>query len=455
MTHPSTSKRIVLTTFGTHGDIVPFIGIAKQLQALGHRPVLATSSFFAPLAAEHGIDFSPVAPHHSQHDKDLGINQSERLKKAFHPLLGGKFVMEKLVYPYLDQICDELAAACQGADLLVAPPTTPWAHLVAHKTGVPWKSLIVQALTLSVQSAQDPPVLSNTFSLRPLPKLIGERAYAKAFKWLRNSSRGFIKPLDDKAREYGIFDPKLNPIFEGCISPHGSIALFPELMLRQPLPTDLPGHVQFAGFNYFDGNTAPLSDELKAFLDAGDPPVLFSLGSSLWFQAQRYYPGWSALCKRMGLRAIFLAGQDVLKDQLPPSQIAVGWASVGALFPHCRAVVNPGGCGISSQVMNAGVPQLIVPFGMDQPDNAARIVKLGAALSLTPRQAKGPAFEAALDQLVHDPVLRERAKALRLEINATCGTVAVAHMLDKELRSLTKVAKHTPVHPTNPVPTPI
>ena len=42
---------------------------------------------------------------------DLGLTQAERLQKAFHPLLGGKFVMEKLVYPYMDQICAELDAA--------------------------------------------------------------------------------------------------------------------------------------------------------------------------------------------------------------------------------------------------------------------------------------------------------------------------------------------------------
>ncbi len=455
MTTPFVPKHIVLTTFGTHGDIVPFIGIAKQLQALGHRPVLATSSFFAPLAAQHGVEFHPVAPHHSQHDKDLGLLQTERLQKAFHPLTGGKFVMEKLVYPYMDQICDELAQACEGADLLVAPPTTPWAHLVAHRVGMPWKSLIVQALTLSVQSAQDPPVVSNHLSLRPLPKWIGERNYARAFKWLRDSSRAMIKPLDDKAREYGIFNKQSNPMFEGCISPRGSIALFPELMMRKPLPTDLPGQVSFAGFNYFDGNTAPLSDELEAFLQAGEPPVVFSLGSSLWFQAKRFYPVWSRMCERLGVRAIFLAGEGALPTPLPAGQVVAGWASVGALFPRCKAVVNPGGCGISSQVMNAGIPQLIVPFGMDQPDNAARLTQLGAALSVKPGQAKDKTFELALHRLVKDTALHARAKSLRQEINAECGTVEVARLLDLELQNTSHVAKNPCVHPVNPARAPI
>jgi rhamnosyltransferase subunit B len=431
---PSSSKRIVLTTFGTHGDIVPFIGLAKALQTHGHRPVLATSRYFEALIKEHGVEFAPAAPHHHQHDQDLGMNQAERLKRAFHPLWGGKFVMEKLVYPYMDQICDELDAACEGADLLVAPPTTPWAHMIAHKRSLPWTSLILQALTLSLQSAQDPPVVSNMLSLRPWPRRLGQARYARWFKALRDSGRGFIKPLDDKARAYGLYDPARNPLFEGCISPKGSIALLAPHMMRSPLPTDLPGHVDFAGFNYFDGNTAPLSQALLAFLADGPPPVVFSLGSSLWFQAPRFYPGWSQLCSKMGVRAIFLAGQDVLGDRLPAGQIAVPWASVGELFPHCLAVVNTAGCGISSQVLHAGIPQLLVPFGMDQPDNAARLVRMGAALRVRPGKARGPAFEQAFKQLVTDRALHARALRLKQDINPVCGTVHAARILDKALR---------------------
>ena len=65
------SRRIVLTTFGTHGDIVPFIGLAKELQALLIRPVLATSDFFRDLLTEHGVVYAPAAPNHSQHEREL------------------------------------------------------------------------------------------------------------------------------------------------------------------------------------------------------------------------------------------------------------------------------------------------------------------------------------------------------------------------------------------------
>ncbi|MDE2400656.1 MAG: glycosyltransferase [Burkholderiales bacterium] len=433
---PSASKRIVLTTFGTHGDIVPFIGLGKALKALGHHPVLATSSYFEPLAREHGIEFAPAAPHHSQLDKDLGMDQGERLRRVFQPVVGGKFMMEKMIYPYMDQICSELDAACEGADLLVAPPTTPWAHMVAFKRKMPWKSVIVQAITLSLQSAQDPPVMTNFLSMRKLPGWIGEERYRRLFKIMRDSGRAFIGPLDVKAKEYGLFDKAINPLIEGTISPLGSIALFVPQMMRTPMPTDLPGHVDFAGFNFFDGNAAPLSDDLKEFLDKGDPPIVFSLGSSLWFHADRLYPGWSKLCSKLGVRAIFLAGDKALQGQLPPTQMSVAWASVGELFPRCKAVVNTAGCGITSQAMKAGIPQLLIPFGMDQPDNTARIVRMGAALTVPPSKLQSRTFESTLERLINDTTLHDNARKLRTEINQTCGTVTAARLLDEELRKL-------------------
>jgi rhamnosyltransferase subunit B len=447
------SARVVLTTFGTHGDLVPFIGIAKALKALGHRPVIATSDHNKQAIEAHGIEHFAAAPHDSQHNRDTGLTQQQRIQKAFHPLTGGQYVMDTLVYPYMGPICDELAAACEGADLLVAPPTTSWAHLVAARCGLPWKSLIVQSLTLGVHSAQDPSVISNALSLRPFASMLGEQRFHRWFKWMRNQARGVIKPLDAKAREYGVFDKNTHPLFEGVISPRGSIALLAPQMLRSPMPTDLPGRVDFAGFNFFDGNVEPLSQELKDFLDAGPAPVVFSLGSSLWFQAQKFYPHWSALCSKLGVRAIFLAGKDAWPGPLPQGQIAVGWAAVGELFPRCLAVVNPGGCGISSQVLHAGVPQLVVPFGMDQPDNAMRLVRMGAALSVSPAWGKRARFERALRRLVHDPYLHERARALRLEINQTCGTVHAARMLDAELQAMhqgTLSTSHGPIDSPHP-----
>lgn len=428
-------KRIVLTSFGTHGDIIPFVGIGKHLLTLGHRPVLAASSYFEPLARAHGLEFAPVAPHHDQLDRDLGIDNAERMQRAFRPT-GAKFIFDKMVFPYLDQICDELDAACVGADMLVSQATTPWAYLIAHKRQLHWKTVLLQAMPLAQRSGQDPVFVSHAFPMHKLPRWIGARNYSRVFTALRNSLRSWVRPLDDKAKAYGVYDKRLNPMYECLLAPSGCIALLPQQIMRTPMPTDLPCEVSFAGFNYFDGVDASqpgLPAELQRFLNSGAPPLVFSLGSAVAFQAPKLYPQWSQLCSKLGLRAVFLDAKHAFSEPLPHTQFAAPWVSIAALFPRCAGLITTGGIGTSAQAVRAGLPQLMIPFGFDQFDNSYRLERIGAGISLSVSQAQGPAMEGALRRLVEDPQLREQARQLRASVNQSCGTQNAARLLAGEL----------------------
>lgn len=423
--------RVVLTSYGTHGDILPFVGIGKELQTLGHQAVLAASSYYEPLARAHGLEFAPVAPHHADLDRDLGIDHSARQAQAFHPFKGGlRYTAQKLVLPYLEQIFEELDAACAGADLLVAQPTTPWAHMVAHKRQLPWRSVLLQATGLGLMSGQDPATFIGWPTHR-LQRMLGPERLSKLLALARKSARKLVQPLDDKAKELGIYRPDLNPLFEQCFSPEGTLALFPRQLLRNPLPTDLPPQVKlnFMGFSYFDGGEARLPDELQGFLQAGEPPVVFSMGSSVAFMIPDIYQEWSRICARLGLRAVFLTADQALTLAHPQTQIAVPWVSVAALFPRCKGVVSVGGIGVCAQALRAGVPHLIVPFGLDQPDNAHRIARMGGATVLSRSKARGRAFEKALGDFVFDSHLRAKVQRLQVQINPTCGSVAAAQAL--------------------------
>ncbi|MES2091568.1 MAG: glycosyltransferase [Pseudomonadota bacterium] len=426
----SLSKRIVLATFGTHGDVLPFVGLAKQLQARGHRPVIATSSLYESLLREHGVEFAPAAPHHDQIMRDLSIDMPTLMKRIFNPWTGGNFVLQKMVLPYAEQIFSELDAACEGADLLISQPMATAAYLVAHKRALDWRTVILQPLPLGFMSVQDVPVISNHLPMHRLPGWIGQRGY----KWLMDLSkmagRRMVRVYDDKARELGCYDPKIHPLCEAVFAPKGTIALFPQSLMKQPLATDFPQGVSFAGFSYFDGGAkASLPEELVSFLAQGDPPVVFTLGSSIVFNPGQFCEESSLACQKLGVRAVFLVGQHQIKQPLPPSQIAVPWASHAALFPRCRAVVHQGGIGTCAQASRAGVPQLFVPHAHDQPDNAARLGRLGVALTLLPSKAHGAPLLKALTALVSDEALSAAARQFQGSINQICGTVVAADQL--------------------------
>ena len=54
-------RRIVLTTFGSLGDLYPYMAVALGLKVRGHHVVIATTSRYRQRIESRGIDFSAVA----------------------------------------------------------------------------------------------------------------------------------------------------------------------------------------------------------------------------------------------------------------------------------------------------------------------------------------------------------------------------------------------------------
>ena len=79
------------------------------------------------------------------------------------------------------------------------------------------------------------------------------------------------------------------------------------------------------------------------------------------------------------------------------------YAPLSRLLPRCAALVHHGGIGTLAQALAAGVPQLTMPMGFDQPDNAARLVRLGVAGWVTPARFTGERVATELQRLITDP----------------------------------------------------
>ena len=58
-------KRIVLTTFGSFGDIHPYIAIGLELKARGHQAIIATSPAYREKIEATGTRVLSCAPGHS------------------------------------------------------------------------------------------------------------------------------------------------------------------------------------------------------------------------------------------------------------------------------------------------------------------------------------------------------------------------------------------------------
>jgi UDP:flavonoid glycosyltransferase YjiC (YdhE family) len=427
------ASKVVLCTSGSYGDLHPFIAVGLAMQRRGWSVTVAAPSEYEGKIRSEGLGFHAVGPDYASVASDLGLDVETLWKKTLRPGSGLEFLLRKLYMRYLRRSYEDLLPATEGADLIVTHFTAFAARLLAEKKRIPWISAVLQPS--GFMSAYDPPVLPmGPFEkLRPL---LGEKLYGAAVApFARGLTALWTAPVHEMRAELGLPNSGANPVFEGQFSPYGSIALYsPEFGAVQP---DFPARTTITGFPFYDsekGGCCALSPELERFLAAGPPPIVFSLGTAVTAAAGDFYEQSFEAAKALRARAVFLTGvegRDPFGGALPPTMFACRYAPHSQLFARSEAVVHQGGIGTTAQALRAGRPQMIVPFIADQPDNAARIVRLGAGRTISRDAYTGRRAAAELSALLDDPAYSARCAELGRLIAREDGAARAAEVIDR------------------------
>ncbi len=354
---------------GSLGDLHPMIALGIELRARGHEVTINTWEGYREKIGMIGVEFVPLRPNVDPEDREF-------IKKAMDGRDGSATVIREMIFPYLREMYDDLAAACEGADLMVTGELLYVAKSLREKTDIKWVTTCLSPLTLF--SFEDPGIYPGAefFEyLRPLPA-----AFHRAlFSMMRLTVRSWLDPYRRFRREMGL-DPNHDPIFFDKVSDELHLVMFSQA-LASPQP-DWPKQALQTGFCFYDGQAddGAMPDGLTEFLDAADPPIVFTLGSAAVMDARDFFDESAKAAKQLGRRAVLLYG----RDNTPPkgmNENIVGfeYAPFSLVFPRAACVVHQGGVGTTGQVLRAGVPHLIMPYGHDQPDNAARCRRCGVA----------------------------------------------------------------------------
>jgi rhamnosyltransferase subunit B len=429
------TRKIVLNTFGSLGDLHPYVALALELRERGYRPIIAANNSHRPVAEAEGIEFRAVRP-------DVGDfgNESELMKKVMDLKSGPEYVIRQLLMPNLSASYADLNAACEDADLLVTHPLTLTAPLVAEKRrsqGMAWASVAIAPSVFL--SAYDPPVFA------PAPWLIHLRAFGPRFyrgllSVITGTTRSWVEPWHKFRSELGLPPTTANPMFSGQFSPELVLALFSP-QLAQPQP-DWPQHTTMTGFPFYDrrGQAATLDPALDSFLEAGDPPIVFTLGSSAVMKAEDFYAESAEAAKLLDRRAVLLVGCDPRNrpQQLPSGVVAFEYAPFSALLSRASAIVHQGGVGTTAQAMRAGRPMLVVPFGFDQPDNAARVQRLGISRTLARTTYNRATAARELSKLLSDNSYAQKANQIGIHVQKENGALEACNAMESLMRATNK-----------------
>jgi len=416
--------KIVLSTMGSLGDLHPMIALGLELRARGHSVVINSWEGYAEKIGLLGFNFVPLRPTIDPDDREF-------IKKAMDGREGSATVIREMVLPYLDEMYEDLKAACVGADAMVTGELLYVAKSLHELTGIKWITTTLSPLTLF--SFHDPgiyPGASFMEYLRPLP--VG---FHKAFfKLARLSIRNWFEPYKVFRRRLGL-DPDHDPVFFGKFSEQCHLAMFSRAFAA-PQP-DWPQQTVQTGFCFYDGqeDEGKMPDGLQEFLDRGEAPIVFTLGSAAVMDARNFFDESAKAAAKLGRRAVLLYGRDNDPPKgLTDEVVGYEYAPFSRVFPRAACVVHQGGVGTTGQVLRAGVPHLIMPYGHDQLDNAMRCRRIGVGEVINRDSYSADRAENMLGEILSNPKYAKNAAEKCAVIESERGAEAACDAIEKTLQ---------------------
>lgn len=428
--------RFLLTTFGSLGDLHPYLAVGAELVARGHGVTVLTHEPYRTRVASAGLGFAPLAP-----DMDAFPDPPAIMRRAMDEHHGSQYILEHLVLPYIREQMVSTRTLAADHDVLVSHPLTVMTPHVAEAMHKRWASVALQPSVMF--SRIDPPIFPNIAFLSRLMRL-GPGVAELVYRFLMTASRPMLRPIDRLRAELGLPPTRRHPMLESLFSPHLHLALFSPVFA--PPQSDWAPSTVTTGFPLHDRGEQGegMSAALTTWLAAGEAPIVFTLGSSAVYDPGVFYAESAAAARRLGRRAVLLVGMDPrTRAALPQSAapllenapnadiVAVAYAPHSELMPRASVTVHQGGIGTMGQALRAGRPMLVVPFSHDQPDNAMRAERLGVARTVTRRAYRADTAAAALGALLHDQAAAAAARSVGERIRAEHGAQAAADALER------------------------
>ncbi|MGW7056114.1 glycosyltransferase [Streptomyces sp. NPDC054887] len=400
--------RVLVSTYGARGSVEPMVGLAVRLRELGAevRMCAPPDEEFAELLAGTGVPLVPFGRPVRPLVTSVLPGSAAGLPQRAAELIAAQF--------------GAVAEAAAGCDALVATgplPVTAGARSVAEKLGI--RYVHVSHQPISLPSPHQPPPGRRG---RPLPAEVSDNRELWAID-ARNANEMFGAAINSHRASIGL--PPVDNVRDYAFTHRPWLATDPVLSPWRPTGLDV---VQTGA--WIRPDERPLSRELSAFLDAGTPPVYVGFGSTPLPAAKDVARVAVEAVRAQGRRAIVShgwAGLDLIDDQ--GDCFAVGEANHQALFARVAAVVHHGSAGTTTTAARAGVPQVVVAQGADQPYWAGRVADLGIGAAHEGPTPTAESLTAALKTAL-TPSCRARARAVAGTVRSDGATVAATLLLE-------------------------
>ncbi len=392
--------RVLLSTWGSRGDVEPLLGLALELRGRGVDVRMCAPPDFAERVGEVGVSFVP-----------MGFPVRE--------LVAAKPSPADVAAALVGQHFDVIGKAAQDCDAVVATGLMPaGVRSVAEHLGIGYVLAgfhLVGMPSLHRRPGPRPgkPFPPGETDPRVLWRIDAERVDALYREALNTRRAALGMPPVDNVRDH-VFtshpwlavDPTLWPFEDG--------------LMVEPVQTGA----------WIMPDDRPLPADLLEFLEAGAPPVYVGFGSMQMAGAPDSAAVAVEAIRAQGRRALVSRGwADLALIDEKDDCFAVGEANHHELFRRVAAVVHHGGAGTTTTAALAGAPQVIVPQIVDQPYWAQRVAELGIGAAHDGSTPTVESLSIALDTALGDDT-RARAAEVRTMVRTDGAAVAAGKLVD-------------------------
>jgi sterol 3beta-glucosyltransferase len=412
------SRHFIVVTFGTRGDVQPYVALGRGLVAAGHRVSIATQEDHEPFVTGHGLGFRPMGGNFRELlDSPAGREWVESGDSLFRYIKAIKAFM----VPVAECCLGDVETAVEGADVLLFQPFSLWGVHAAEAAQIPYA--VVSYLPFVATRELAPIMFSKAPAWGWLRMALGRmslRMLFKPFAPLHNAYRAErgLQPMPS--------DPWSAMVDRGVPFLH----LYSETLV--PRPSDWPSHATVTGPCFLDGPTEPdVDEELRAFLAEGEPPIYIGFGSMTGRDPETLTRIAIEAIETLGIRAILVTGWGGLQAaDLPRTVVARPSVPHDWLFPQVAAVVHHGGAGTVAAGLRAGRPTLVVSFFGDQPYWGHRVELAGAGPAPLHRtRLTADSLSSTIDDLISDPSYAEKAAEIGQLIRRESGVATAVDQL--------------------------